>query len=240
MDHMRTSRIFALLAICATILWSGCAVTTTVHFNKDYSGTYITELDMSELIGMAAMFDTTGEMDQGQMIAEMRHSMDSMDLVGMYNGVSGIRDAKVEVTDEGLISIGFGFDNLASLEASFKTMQDRASQNAEGLDAGGMDMLPTDLFSGGVQTFRKSGKTLTHTYKSSEDAEGLLGEEAGGDLDMISSMVDYTMIFTFDRKVKSAEGDGMSILEQGPKMIKARIDVDRLISGQYSISINTK
>ena len=237
---MRTSRPFALLALVATILWSGCAVTTTVHFNKDYSGTYATELDMSEVIGMAAMFDTTGTMDQNQMIDEMRHSFDSMDLVGMYNSVSGIRDAKIEVTDEGLISIVFGFDNLSSLEASFMAMKDRASESAEGFDAGGMDMLPTDLFSGGVQTFSRSGKTLTHTYKSSEDAEGLLGEEGAGELDMISSMVDYTMIFSFDRKVKSSEADGMSILEQGPKMIKARLDIDRLIGGQYSISIKTK
>ena len=237
--RMRTLHFFAIAGLAVTLLFSSCAVTTTMHFNKDYSGSYTTEVDMSELIGMSAMFDTTGTMDQAKMVGEMRHAMDSMNLAGLYNEMSGIHNAKIDVSDEGVISIGFSFDNLAALEASFKTMQDRAAQETDGMDAGGMDMLPTDLFSGGIQTFRQSGKTLTHTYRVSEDTEGLMGD-SGDDMDMISAMVDYTLVFSFDKKIKRSDADGMTVLEQDAKMLKMRVDADRLIGGQYSISIVTK
>jgi hypothetical protein len=228
-----------MLAVVTALIGFGCNVATTVHFNKDFSGSYTTEMDMSEALAMAAMFDTTGTMDENQAVEELRHSMDSMGLSSRYEGISGIHNAKTEVSDKGVITISFQFDNPAALEASFVTMQERAGEKAGDLDSDSMDFLPTDFLGSGKQTFRKAGKTFTHAYNGGGEDAAM--DDESGELDMIGSMVDYTLNFSFDRKIKSVDAKGLTILEEGPKMVKTRVDLGTLIGGgNYSIAIRTK
>ncbi|HLF63739.1 MAG TPA: hypothetical protein VI603_08300 [Saprospiraceae bacterium] len=233
-----------LLCVVLTFAWllQGCNIATTVHFNKDYSGTYTTVLDLSDLIGMAGMFDTTGTMDQNKMVEEMRLSMDSLELEETYNSLSGIRDAQLDVSDEGVISIGFKFDNVEALNASFKSMQERTAQKMEGMGEGSMDMLPTDFLGGGDQLFIREGKTLTHALNTEGGlGEGLMGEGGGDDMDMMSSMIDYTIDLSFDRKVKSVDVEGLTIVEKGTHVVKTRVDFANLLKdGKYSIKVRTK
>ncbi len=243
--HLKIHR-FPVLAVLA-ILWlcQSCSVTTMVHFNKDYSGDYSTEVDLSEAMGFAAMADTTGKMDQQEMISRMRDSLNALNLADAYNGMSGIRDAKSEVTDEGKIVISFKFDNIDAFNASFKAIQDRTknkSEELEGAGSGDMDMLTSGFLSDGTQMFTRNNKTLTYSYDSGEGG-GLLG---GGDdadstnMDMISSMIDYTINLSFDRKVKSVDVSGASILEKTDHEVKTRVDFGKLLkNGKYTISVKT-
>lgn len=238
---MKTTKFLVLGMLAFAWLIQSCNIATTVHFNKNYSGTYETVLDLSDLISMAGMFDTTGTMDQNSMIAEMRHSLDSMQLEDTYNGLSGIRDAKVNVSDEGIVTVGFMFDNIESLNASFKTMQERTSQKMEGMGEGSMDMLPTDFLGGGDQSFTKDGKTISHAMNTEAGLEGLMGGEEGGDMDMFSSMIDYTLNLSFDRKIQSVDVAGLTIIEQDKNVVKTRVDFANLMKeGKYSIKVKTK
>jgi hypothetical protein len=224
---MKLKHLTFYLALALAGILQSCSVATTVHFNKDFSGTYQTVLDMSGLISMAGMADTTGTMDQSQMVEQMRLSIDSLELADAYNSVSGIRDAVVDVSDDGVISIGFMFDNVESLNASFKSVQEKTTQKMGNQDSGSMDMLPTDFLGGGDQMFKRNGKSISHSLNS----EGL----------GLGAMIDYTIDFSFDRKVKSVDVDGLSILEQSSHMVKTRVDFPNLIKeGKYSIVVNTK
>lgn len=234
-------RTFFCLLVCATFwLMQSCNIATTIHFNKNYSGTYKTVVDMSELISMTAMFDTTGTMTPEKAVEEMRKSLDSLGLADTYNGMSGIRNAVAEVDAEGIMTVAFSFDDLESLTQSFKTMQEQAGEQGGGLGGDGMDMLPTELFGGGGdQVFSNNGKTLMHSFAMGDGAMSP-GEEEMGELDMMSSMMDYTIDFSFDRKVKSVELEGLTLLEQGKNVVKTRVDFGKMLSEGYRIEVNTK
>jgi hypothetical protein len=214
-----------------------CNIATSIHFNKDYSGTYSSLIDLSDLLSMASMFDTTGTMDQNTMITQMRDSIGSLNLEGMYNNLSGIKDANVEVSDEGAILVAFKFDNLESLTASFKSLENTAGQMSSG--EGSMDMNPAD-FLGGDHMFKREGKTLSYSLSSEGGmGEGMMGE--GGDMDMITSMIDYTVNLSFDRKVKSVDVEGLTIVEKGTNEVKTRVDFAKFLKdGSYSIKVKTK
>jgi len=239
-SHLRLKSknlLFYVMIALAGALQS-CNIATTVHFNKNYSGTYKMVLDMSDLIGFAGMADTTGAMDQTQMVKEMRYKIDSIGLTDMYNGLSGIRDAFSEVSDEGVISIGFKFDNVESLNASFKSVKEQATKKMGDIDES-MEMMPTDFLGGGDQMFKRDGKTITHTFSS--EGLGLGGEEDSGDMDMLSSMIDYTVDFSFDRKVKSVDMKGLTLIEKTSNMVRTRVDFSNLIKeGNYAITVKTK
>ena len=238
---MRIRTLILLLAVGMLWLGESCSVATTVHFNKDFSGSYTSVMDMSEFIGMAASFDTTGASDPNEMIAQMRHTMDSLNLGELYNGMSGIRDAAVEVTDDGQISFAFKFDNVEALNASFKTMEENADNRGEELTSD--QIMPTDFLSGGKQSFTRQKKTLTYSFSSDGEASELLGAEGedSGNLDMVSSMVDYTMEFTFDRKIKSSDVQGVDVIEKTAHSIKTRVDLGKMLKeGSYSVTVKTK
>lgn len=235
-------RTLSCLLVCATFwLMQSCSIATTIHFNKNYSGTYKTVVDMSELISMTAMFDTTGTMTPEMAVEEMRKGLDSMGLAGMYNGMSGIRDAVAEVDDQGVMTVAFSFDNLESLTQSFKTMQERtAGEEGGALDAGGMDMLPTELLGGGgEQVFSSNGKTLMHSFGLGDGAL-TPGDEEMENMDMVASMMDYTIDFSFDRKVKSVEMEGLTLIEQGKNVVKTRVDFAKMLGEGYKIEVTTK
>jgi hypothetical protein len=226
--------LLALVCFCQS-----CNIATTVHFNKNYSGSYSTVLDLSDLLGFALMADTTGTMDQGDMIDKMRFSLDSMELEDKYNGITGIRETNVDVSDEGVVTIAFKFDNIDALNASFKEMQEQATQNADGM---GESMLPTDFLGGGNQLFTRQGKMITHTMSTDAGlGEGLMGEEGGSDMDMFSSMIDYTIDLSFDRKVKSVDVKGLTVVEKGTNVVRTRVDFASFLKdGKYSIAVTTK
>lgn len=234
-----------ILVFALVVLWIGqsCNLATTVHFNRDYSGNYETVLDMSELMGFAAMMDTTGEMEQNDMIEKMRHSIDSLQLEEKYNAISGIHDANVEVTDDGKVAMAFAFDNVEALNASFTAMQEQASGREQGLDGNtSMDLLPMDFLGEGQQTFTRHNKVISHSFSAKDGMGGLLGDgEDMSQLELVSSMIDYTMELTFDRKVKSVEVSGMDVIEQAKNTVKARIDLGKMLKeGEYRISVKTK
>jgi hypothetical protein len=189
-------------------------------------------VDLSDAISMAGMFDTTGNNEPDAMISDIRYKLDSIQLEEKYNSLDGIENADVNVTDEGVISIGFSFDNVEALNKSFTSMEELAGE-------GGGEM-PMDLFGGGGSLFQLSGKTLTHSLDTDPGAtEGLLG--SGEDLDMISSMIDYTVDLSFDKKIKSVSVEGLKIIEQNDNMVKTRVDFGTVMkSGKYSIKVKTK
>jgi hypothetical protein len=232
--------LLCLATITILLIGQACSLTTSVHFNRDFSGTHETVIDMSEMLGFAAMMDSTSD-DQNDMIAQMRHSLDSLNIVDMYRDISGITDAHATVSDEGVLSIGFRFKNVEALNASFETLKERMEDKASNLGGDSMEMMPTDFLGGGTQSFVRNKKSITHSFSSDGTAEDLIGEEGMGELEMISSMMDYSIEMSFDRKIKSADLTGVNLIEQGKNVIKARVDLGKMLKdGHYSITVKTK
>jgi hypothetical protein len=234
---MKTNRFFLFAVLAIAMVAQSCSIATSVHFNKDYSGRYTTIFDFADLISFAGMQDTTGTMDQAQMVEDMRHKIDSLQLEQTYNELSGIDNANVEVSDEGVLTVGYDFENIESLNASFKTLEERTMQMEE--MEGSMDMLPADFFGG---KFSRQGKVLTYSVDSENPfGEGLDEGEDSGDLDMLTSMLDMTFDLSFDRKIKSVDVEGVNIVEKTSNLVKTRIDLANFMkSGKYSIRIKTK
>lgn len=231
---------FLLWASFACVaVFQSCTIATTIHFNRDFSGNYTLVMDMSEFISMAAMFDTTDNTQgqQDEAIAEMRHAIDSMGVQDIYQGISGVHNAKVDLSDDGVLTIAFDFDNVQSLHAASSALEEKS---AEGMSA---DM-PMDLFGGSVQSFTQRGKTIIHTSESTGgglETEGLEFQDDDGEMDFIAQMIDYTLEFTFDRRIRSVSADGITILQEGRNSVKTRVDAGKMLKdGKYSISITTR
>ena len=60
-------------------------------------------------------------------------------------------------------------------------------------------------------------------------------------MDMMMGMMDYTVELSFDRKIKSVEIDGVDLISQDKHVVKARIDLGKMIKGgAYNIDVRTR
>jgi hypothetical protein len=231
---MKTNNIVLCLLLGSAWLLQSCSIATTVHFNKDFSGTYTMALDMSDMISMAGAFDTTGAVDQDQMIQQLRDSIGMLHLEDAFQSVSGVSDANVEVSDEGEIILGFAFDNIESLNAGCLALTEAMAEIPSDSEMPTGDLL-------GAQMFEQQGKTISYTMSSESGlGEGLMsGDES--EMDMISSMMDYTIDLSFDRKVHSVDVEGLTIVEKGKNIVKTRVDFAQFLKeGKYSVKVKTK
>lgn len=196
-----------------SFLFFSCAIETTTHFNKDYSGDVQMAINMSDVMGfmgsMAEENEGGSPLDSLFMAFEsdsMKMAMDSINHALEESGISNFTMGQVDST-----SIGINFD-FANLEAISNTDFLRELQQKFGADE---DMSMMD-YSGGKVSL--DGKWLTidvggGTYEemlnemmASEDGEEISKEEAEMSLSMMkgmmSEMFQIKQVYTFDRKVK--------------------------------------
>jgi hypothetical protein len=152
-----------------------CAVEEKFHFNEDFSGHYTFEFDYSAILE----FDTTGvadaEMDKGYV--EMEEELKKID--GITNIII-LSDNKL-----GKVLVSYDFDNIEALN--------QANYNDEAERYDKQFFLEKNKLS-----FKTDFSSQLEEYKESEmDTQDLI--------ENIESMLDYTMLITFDKKIKSVD-----------------------------------
>jgi len=145
--------IFALSALA--ILFTGCVVEQEYTFHADWSGTYLTRVDLS---GMAALGG--GEEGGEQMLKDS----DIAELQTKYEGISGISNVQTSMTDNILLT-GFDFANTDALNTAFKPEDGSAG-------------------SGNLLSFEKKGKKglLVKIDKSAMGDEAVEGADQMGEM----------------------------------------------------------
>ncbi len=183
------------MLLMSSMLFTGCfeMIEEINHNTKSGSGTYKFVTDMSGMkmmIEMAAAMDTTGQMNMDTL------DMVSKEFVNKVDGLSGISNIK-EINDKENLKFGveFNYKSLAALNV-----------------AAGQLFENGEISSGGGEVFFKGKKKRFERL----DAKGfgalmdqMMGGMGGGEdaegmemAKMFLKDVSYTMIYTFDKKVK--------------------------------------
>lgn len=154
------------------VLIHSCTVHEKFHFNSDYSGHYSFEFDYSEL----ASFDTSSAMqnEMGESFYELESELSKIE--GLEN-ILILSDA-----EKGLVMVSYDFKNLEALNKANYNQENGSYDKLFTLD--GKKLLFTTDFSDEINEYKESDMT--------EDEI----------LDNIESLLDYTITFTFDRKIK--------------------------------------
>ncbi|MDX1407399.1 MAG: hypothetical protein R3330_04680, partial [Saprospiraceae bacterium] len=201
----------------------------------DYSGSYEMNVDLSGLLGMAMMFDSTATSEE-DMFAEMRAGIEELGLEDQLGEMDGIDNVTAEIKDGGVIIWSFDFDNVSALNASFQALNESFMSgdmlNMDGMEVTGQE----DGEAAPLPSFTQSGKTISHRtdYDLGDmGMEGLGGGDDEGMMDMFSSMMDYTIEFSFDRKLKDVELTGMDLISRDDKMVRARVDLMSAMKAKY-------
>lgn len=190
---MQQLRMILMLLACS-IAFTGCfeMVEEVNHNSKTGDGNYKFVMDMSGMkmmFEMAAAMDTTGQMNMDTLSAL------SKEFVTKVDGLSGISNVK-EVSDLENFKFGVSFDykSLAALNV-----------------AAGQLFEDGQISSGGGEAFFK-GKKKKFERLDAKGFGGMMDQMMGGmgggeaeEMEMASQFlkdVSYTMIYTFDKKVK--------------------------------------
>ncbi len=224
---------------------SSCAVVNEVHFNKNYSGTFTTTLDYSGVYDMMESFGGGEEADD-MMISDQIDASQQEKMIEVMNSADGISNAQFVTSDEDRnMSISFDFEDIESIEKAFEYYQEKMIEEgpAEARDLG----ISPDAGLGMLTQFSRDGKTIS--YNGSVPTEMLenLGDEMQMDINpadafgLMGEMFDYTLIMSFDRKIKEVDVEGIDILSQEKKMVKGRIDLAKMMQGdKVAINVKTK
>ena len=236
---MKNLVYFFVLAI--GLLLSSCAVTNEVHFNKNYSGTYSMDVDISGLLEMAESFDPSmaeggaEEMLGGGISDEQKQQMDSV-----FATMDGISNAVYELGDDYVFRLAFDFEDIDALNGVFDKINDGMAEAGNMMDdemgMGGLGKLSAPKFT-------RDGKTISHSASAPIDmGEMMSGAGDEGEMfGMMFGMMDYTFIMSSDRKIKSVEHEGVDILSQEKNVVKTRVDMDNLMNkGNFNVTIKVK
>lgn len=160
-------------------MFYSCSVQETFHFNKDFSGHYTFEFNYSQLASLDTSSDMKSEM--GESFYELENELKKI------NGISNI----LILTDneEGTVMVSYDFENLEALNKANYNEENDSYDKLFTLD--GKKLLFITDFSDEIQE-----------YKESDMDEDEI-------LDNIESLLDYTITFSFDRKIKVLEQENI-------------------------------
>ena len=236
-----TRRFSILIAAILAVVLSACSISNEVHFNKDYSGDYKMTVDMSEIIEMAKSFDPSMAESDEDPFSTMINEEDRARIDSVFNSVEGVSSPSFNLSDDFVATLSFDFDDIDALNRLFATWSEGAA--AAGAEMGNMGM--GGLGTLGAPTFTREGKTVIHSAEMPEmdgmEVEGMEGMDMAGMMEGFAGMMDYQVIMTFDKKIKSVGGEGFDILSQEKKSVKTRVDMQSFLNGgAYKIAVQTK
>lgn len=239
--------VFFLAAIILALSFQSCSIHQKIHFNRNYSGTYQMTVNMSEAMAFMSMMDTTGSMEGADMMMEMFKGIDSMDLRGKYESIDGISDVYIEPVDDGAFVVEYKFDGLSALNASQDQMDALMDGMGAGLGGASMGIDTDDGASSGFEPFvLDKKKTLTHQSEKTEQPpfgdmggmEGMDGEEM---LSGLGEMFSFRTDYSFARKIKSVESEGLVIENQDNHSVSTKMDFEKMKDlGAYRITFKLK
>lgn len=100
-----------ILAIAAiAILFSGCVVEQEYTFHENWSGTYLTRVDLSSMAALSGGEEESAPLLNDTMVSELQSK---------YEAIPGITNVQTSGKDNILLS-GFDFSNTDVLNAAFK------------------------------------------------------------------------------------------------------------------------
>jgi hypothetical protein len=238
-------KIYFFLFALILILFQSCSMHQKIHFNKDYSGSFKMEIDMTEALAFMSMMDTTGSMGETDMMMEIFGGIDSFGLREKYEDIEGISDVYIEPVDEGSFIVEYKFSNIEALNNSQGQLDDilgdLGSEMGGSEFPAGVNKSPSDF-----KAFRLNKKTLTHVSEAPEgspmDGLGDLDDLGGaGMLSGMGEMFDVKMDYSFARKIKKVEAEGLIIEKQDKKFVSTTIDFEKMMNGaNYKISFKLK
>lgn len=239
---MKQSLIY-FLGFVITLIMSACAMNNEVHFNKNYSGTYALYVDFADMVDMVKSFDPSmADMGEESFVDEIMSAEEREEMKQKINQIEGIGNASFEVIEESKMEFKFDFDDVESLNGAFSEIQAAVKEDNEVVsdNMAGMDGLS-------LQTYTRSGKVISHSASFPVDqlpAETMDGlDQMGGEgmMEMMMGMMDYTIVLSFDRKIKSVDIGGLDLISQDKHMVKTRIDFGKMMQGgSYHINVKTK
>jgi hypothetical protein len=182
----------------------------------------------------------------GDIFEEAMSSEDRAEVIAQINKIDGVSNASFEILDETRMVFKFDFEDVESLNGAFADIQiammEKSALAGEGMK--GMDPMGMGL---GLPRFAKKGKVISHDSQFPVDKfpEGALEEidalGGSGTMDMVLGMMDYTIVLSSDRKIKSVKYDGVELISQDKNAVKVRIDLGKMLNGAtYNIEITTK
>jgi phosphoribosyl-AMP cyclohydrolase len=178
---MKAARILSFILLLSV---TSCTIIQEYHFNKDFSGTSKLSIDMASFMQMMAGMDSTGN--------STKSMRDSLDLVFSESSKKleefGIKNIKLDWVDNSdILYMTYDFDNKA-INAS--NAQNAALSNTISTE-------PHTYFS-------RNGKKLIYKGPKSD-------KESPKEMESMSEYYKYSLIFTFDRKVKKMDNNNYTL-----------------------------
>lgn len=250
-------RRLALPLIAAVVLVTGSScfdILETIRVNKDGSGEYVLDLDMSEALQLLSGFmamDTTDDMAKAMeevMDTTMRFAdaPDSARMAWRYPEVTARASMNVRMDGPAetlTMSVRLPFDSPEDIDrfgADLASTEDLGLMDAVtgGGDGGdGQGGSPPMLF--GEDQFRSAKGRLT---RRAVDASNLLGgsdgdEESMDMMKMFLSGATYTVVYELPGKVKKVSADDVTV--EGKRVTMVR-DLLELMEGESDLSIDIR
>lgn len=236
---MRKNFIYSILLCVLAILLQACSITSSVHFNRNYSGNYAMAIDVAGFMSFAMEFDSTAT-DEQDMLSALRDSLDVQKFAEELNAFDGVENSSMTISDGGVIRIAFDFEDIDALNTSFKYLNEDMMSESGGVLGEGSELGPSPV---GATPFKRDGKTIIHSadYGDSPGDQEDIPMDMASTVEMMSSMIDYTIEVTTDRKIKSAEVTGLDLLRQEKKFVQAKLNFSKMMEEKgYSLSVRMR
>jgi hypothetical protein len=170
---------------------SSCTITQEFYFDKDFSGTYTSTIDMSKLIEAMNATDGADKNFTDSLNLILKNTEAKMKGTGISNLKSGWKNDKI-------LFISYDFSNIDVLNKALNKSEINK------------DSTLTEDF----VFFTLKRKTLTYHGIPPEETE-----EGGKDLGAMKNYYKYKAIFSFERKIKKSDNPKYKISEDKHKAV---------------------
>jgi hypothetical protein len=203
--------------LLSIFLLNACTIIQEYHFNKDFSGHAKLSIDMGTFLQMMAGMDSSG--------ASVESMKDSLDFVFTESAekLKNLNLKNIKYGWEGesnILFMSYDFDNIQILN---RALNESNAQNAA-----------IDKSVGGAphEFFSRKGKTLIYKgIKSDKDSIS--------DMQSMEEYYQYSLVFTFERKIKKAINPNISI-DPDAKKVELKGNMFTIIRPGYDSDITFK
>jgi hypothetical protein len=205
------------IALLIGISFYSCSIVQEYHFNKDFSGSTRLSFDMGSFVQMMAAMDSAGNSIEtlrdslNGVFAENAKKMDSL----------GLKNFKYGWENESFtFALSYDFDNIEMLNRALNSSNTNSAPLIETM--GNKQHL----------YFTRKGKTLLYSGPKSV-------QESSSEMESMGEYYQYTVVFTFDRKLKKAINPNINISPDNKK-VELKGNMFKIIRPDYNSDITFK
>ena len=224
----------ALLIAFVGLSLTSCTIESETHFTKSYSGSQIVSVDVNSMMEMLSSFgngeseemtDVFSQMNDPDFADSLAMMEDSMS--AMFAG-TGAHNFSIAVSNEGVMSIGFEFEDLETFDRLKKRSAELANRSGSTANDGISEMM-SGLIGG---NFSLNGKWLTIPFTEDDLFDDMKDVMPGGPGSMSDDEMEQTLgmmeglmggsitfenTYTFERNIKKIKGD-IPYIQEGNKL----------------------